>query len=258
MIDVKNKLRKPLALTVTFFAFILLWNLVSRSGFININLFPPPDAVWNALIEMAENRELFSDISASLIRLFIGFAIGTSLGIIAGLITAKANWFKESFGQLINFFRFIPPIALIPLAILWLGIGEQSKIGLILLAVFFPVWINTTIGVANVNQKHIRAAKSLGISNIRLLKEVIIPSATPFIIAGARIGIGIAFSVLIAAEMAGAFSGLGFRISISHQVFRVDKMLADIIVLGILGLIADRLFLLLTKKLIPWEQEQSK
>ncbi|MBN2067655.1 MAG: ABC transporter permease [Candidatus Diapherotrites archaeon] len=215
--------------------------------------------VLEAFVEMLESGELFADLSASASRLFVGFLLGTSLGIVVAIFTAKVEIFNDSVGQLLHFSRFIPPLALVPLAVLWLGIGEQSKVGLIMWAAFFPVWLNTIAGVRNIERKHLLAAKNLGAGNLRMLKEVVLPSSAPFIVSGSRIGLGFGFSVLIAAEMAGAFSGLGFRIALLHDVFRIDKMIADIIVLGLLGLAADRLLVFSSKKLLPWlEKEDAK
>lgn len=241
---------------ITLSGFLLLWEMISVSGFVNASLFPPPELVAQAAWEMAGNGELAADTLASLVRLFFGFLLGMLFGIAAGILTGMSNIFEESAGKLMHFFRFIPPLALVPLAIIWLGIGETSKIGLIMWAAFFPVWIATFSGIANVNRKHVLAAKNLGASRSRILSEVVLPSAAPFITAGSRISLGIAFSVLVAAEMAGAFAGLGFRIALSHLVFRVDKMIVGIIVLGILGLTADRIFVCATRKLMPWHKKE--
>ncbi len=251
------KSRKILIIFLTFFLLVLIWEIVTKIDTINSTLFPSPETVFDAFIEMIRNGELLADTTASLIRLLLGFFLGTILGMSGGIISANFPSFNDSVGQILNFSRFIPPLALVPLAMIWFGIGEASKVGLLLWATFFPVWINTYFGMKNVNKKHIWAAKSLGATKFKILKSVILPSAMPFLIAGARIGLGITFSVLIAAEMAGAISGLGVRMALSHQLFRVDKMLVAIIVLGILGLVADRIFVLVTKKMIPWKKSEA-
>ncbi|MFC1753972.1 ABC transporter permease [Thermoproteota archaeon] len=251
------KLNRLLLVIATLSLFVILWGIVSRAEIVNPGLFPAPEQATSALIEMMHNGELAADTAASVARLFLGFIFGSVLGIIVGLLTGENRFFEGSAGQLMHFLRFIPPLALVPLAIIWLGIGEISKVGLILWAVFFPVWLSTFIGVRNVKDKHVWAARSLGANNFKVLKEVIIPSCVPFIITGARIGLGIGFSVLIAAEMAGSFSGLGFRIAVSHLLFRVDKMVVDIIILGLIGIIADRIFVWLTKIFIPWHKGEA-
>ncbi len=254
----KSRLQKPIALALTFAAFVLLWELIANAWFANSFLFPGPASVLEAFFQMLERGELSADLGASALRLIVGFSLGAFLGIVVAVFTAKLEFFNDSVGQVLHFFRFIPPLALIPLAVLWLGIGEASKMGLILWAAFFPVWLNTMAGVRNVERKHLLAAKNLGASNLRMLKEVVLPSSAQFILSGSRIGLGFGFSVLIAAEMTGAFYGLGFRIAVSHDVFRVDKMIADILVLGLLGFAADRLLVFSSKKLLPWIEEESE
>ena len=247
----KKNFKNYLTIT-TFIIFLLLWEFISKSGFFNINLFPPPTNVFRAFLESLVTGEFFSDISVSLIRAIFGFAIGSMIGICLGILTGRITIFRLTIGQIAHFLRNIPSIAFVPLAIIWFGIGEASKILLVMWGVIFPVWISTHQGMINVERYHVWAIKSLGANKIQTLKEVILPSSIPFIVSGMRIGIAIAFITLVAAEMAGAFSGVGYRILTSHLVFRVDKMLLGIVTLGIMGLIADRFYVIAIKKIFPW------
>jgi len=246
--------RKALSASVAFLALLAAWKIAVWFGPFNETLFPGPLLVGKAFFEMAASGKLLADTVASVGRLLAGFAVGTGLGIGAGIITAKARAFRELGGPVLNSLRFVPPLSLVPLAIMWLGIGEISKIALIAEGVFFPMWLNAIAGIASVEKKQAWAAESLGASKARMVREVVLPSSMPFLVAGARISLGVAFALLIAAEMAGAFSGLGFRISLAHQVFRVDKMIACILFLGVLGFAADRTLSLTAKKLIPWNR----
>ena len=176
------------------------------------------------------------------------------IGICLGILTGRVTFFRLTIGQIAHFLRNIPSIAFVPLAIVWLGIGEMSKILLITWGVIFPVWISTHQGVINVDKHHIWAIKSLGANRLQTLREVIFCGSVPFIVSGMRIGIAISFITLVAAEMAGSFSGVGYRILTSHLVFRVDKMLLAITTLGVMGLIADRLYTIAVKNLFPWVQ----
>jgi len=203
---------------------------------------------------MIKSGELLSDILISVQRALIGFFIGSITGILVGILTGRIKVLKQTIGQLIQLFRPIPSIAFVPLAIIWFGLGESSKYFLIFWGVFFPVWVNTHIGVTNIETRLIWAAKSLGTGDKKILYEIILPASTPFIIAGTRIGIGVAFVCLVAAEMAGAFGGIGFRIEVSHMVFRVDKMMAGIVTLGVLGATADWLFVKVINKFLPWHR----
>lgn len=232
--------------------FILIWEIISRSGVYSINLFPPPSEVFRELIAMLFSGELISDSLLSLQRVIVGFAVGSGLGILFGILTGRIKMLDRTLGQLIQIFRPIPAIAFVPFAIIWFGLGESSKYFLIAWAVFFVIWLNSYLGVSNVNISLIWAAKSLGATNKQILYEVVLPHAVPFIIAGARAGIAIAFVALVAAEMAGAYGGIGYRISASYLVFRIDKMIVGLIMLGILGAGVDALFSKIIKKIIPW------
>lgn len=248
----ESKYRKLLLVSLPVLLFLLLWELIARSGIYNIYLFPPPTIVAKAFYYMLISGELLRDIWASLTRAVIGYLLGSSLGIIIGILTGRIKFFQLAFGPLIQLLRPIPPISYVPLAILWFGLGEVSKYFLVFVGVFFPVWINTHLGVSNVEKTYIWAARSLGARNRRTLFEVILPASLPFIIAGMRTSIAIAFYCLVAAEIAGAFSGVAFRISVSHLVFRVDKMMAGLVVLGIMSALADKIFTFLVHKFVPW------
>jgi len=179
--------------------------------------------------------------------------IGIFFGVSVGIITGHFSSIDETFGKFINFFRFIPPLALVPLFLLWFGIGEFSKIGLLALTSFFPVWISSHNGVKNLENKYILVAKSLNIKGFAFIKEVLCKGSIDYLLNGARIGVGFTFSVLIAAEMIGAYACMGYRIFFLQSVYRVDMMLAYIIILGILGIVLDKLFLFISKKLTLWK-----
>lgn len=239
---------------LAFIIFLLLWEFISKSGLFNINLFPPPTRVWRAFLESLGTGEFVKDVLISLIRAILGFAIGSTIGICLGVLTGRVAIFRLTIGQIAHFLRNIPSIAFVPLAIVWFGIGETSKILLVMWGVIFPVWISTHQGMINVDKYHIWAIKSLGANKLQILKEVIFGSSIPFIASGMRIGIAISFITLVAAEMAGAFSGVGYRILTSHLVFRVDKMILGIMTLGIMGLMVDKLYVTIIKNLFPWLQ----
>ena len=239
------------SLFVSVTIFLVIWEAIFRLGFYRSPFVPPPSTIAKAFVEMAYTGDLLSDIAVSLQRALTGFAAGSLLGIAMGVLTGRIAVVDRSLGGLIRAFRSIPSIALVPLAIVWFGLGETAKIVLVAWGVFFPVWINSHIGAARVPVPVIWAARSLGASRVRLLSEVILPSALPFVVAGMRTGMTIAFVVLVAAEMAGAFGGVGYRIYTSHLVFRVDRMMVGIIVLGMLGAVADLVFATIIASL-PW------
>jgi ABC-type nitrate/sulfonate/bicarbonate transport system permease component len=232
--------------------FVLAWEAFSRSGYINRELFPPPSTVSVALTDLIRTGEYLDDIKWSVLRAVLGFALGAFLGILIGVLTGRIPFVNRSLTPLIQIFRPIPSIAFVPLAIVWFGLGEQSKIFLVMWGVFFPVWINTFLGVTSVENTYIWAAKSLGAPDRRIMIEVVLPAALPLIVAGMRVGVALAFLNLVAAEMAGAYVGLGYRVGASHMVFRIDQMITGIIGLGVLGALSDRVFAYLVKRFVPW------
>lgn len=256
--DHKNRMNTVLVVLLPIPTFLVLWEIIARSGIYNIYLFPPPSVVFGVLFESIKSGELPVDLYVSLKRAAIGFLLGSGVGIFLGFLTGWWEVFYKTIGQLIQLFRPIPPIAIIPLVLLLAGIGETSKYFIIFWGVFFPMWLNTHEGVAGVEAKYIWAAKSLGAGNREIFYEIILPAASPFIIIAARIGIAVSLICLVAAEMSGASEGIGFRISHSYSVFRVDKMMANLLILGVLGAIFDRLFVLVRDKVMPWYQPMTK
>lgn len=242
----------PIALALT------LWEIISRSGFISLALFPPPSKVAVAFWEMVTSGILFSDLRDSLWRLLAGLILGSIIGVLMGLLTGRAKSFATALSPIIQILRPLPAVAIIPLIILWFGIDNGAKIFSIAFAVFFPVWINTHIGARQIPQAFLWGAKLLTTSSTKILREIVFPAALPFVVAGIRTGIAIGFIMVFVSELTGASSGLGYRISIMYSTYRIDEMIAALIVLGALGAITDQLFLLGTRRLFPWIKLSSK
>lgn len=235
--------------------FIIVWELTPRySSWINEVLFPPPSQVFRTFVPMFLSGEILENIRVSLVRAASGFAVALVLGIAAGVITARVKALQYLAEPLLHGFRSIPAIALIPLCILWFGIGEVSKIALIAWGAFFPLWITTFIGVRDVNPIYLRSAACLGAGRVTTLFLVVLPAALPFILTGIRQALSISLVVLVAAEMSGASSGIAHMMSEGHQLFRVDIMFIGLVVLGTFGFIVDRLFVAVARRLFPWYQ----
>lgn len=237
---------------------IALWEFVSRSGFVNSALFPPPSHVAIALWGMITTGTLFSDLRDSLWRLLAGLFIGSAVGVIFGLLTGRIKSFATALSPIIQILRPLPPVAIIPLVIVWFGIDDSAKIFSIAFAVFFPVWINAHIGARQIPQAFLWSAKLFTNSPIKILREVVFPAALTFIVAGIRTGIAVGFVMVFVSELSGASSGLGYRISITQLSYRIDEMIAALIVLGALGAIADQIFMFGTRKFFPWIKFSSK
>lgn len=231
---------------------LVLWEVISRSGFLKPRLFPPPSLVFTAWWGLLSSGQLVLDTLASLQRVGIGYCLASIAGIALGTLTGRSPLMDSTVGVIISLLRSIPSVAFVPLAILWFGVGESSKYFLVAWGVFFPVWINTSLGSRGIDKEFLWAAASLGASPIRLLVRVVFPAALPHIIAGMRTGIGTAFICLVAAEMAGAFSGIGYRVGLAHLAFETDQMLAAMATLGMLGAVSDRILAITANALLPW------
>jgi ABC-type nitrate/sulfonate/bicarbonate transport system permease component len=230
-----------------------LWWLVSALALVNEAFFPPPPAVLAAALEMLDSGVLWSDFRVSIGRVAVGFVTGSVLGILVGLMTARVRLLNMTLNPILSLFRPIPAIALVPIAIVWFGIGEQSKYFVVAYTVFLAVWLNTHHGMTMVAETYVKAARSLGASRRREFVEVIIPAAAPHIMAGIRIAAAVAFLSLVAAELTGASAGIGYRLQESRQFIRVDRMFVSLIELGVLGALLDAVFVAIGSRLIHWE-----
>ena len=233
---------------------VLVWWAVAASGFVSPDLFPTPGAVWTAAVELYDDGLLFSDFLASLRRAAVGFFIGATLGVATGLLTSRTRVFRLALNPILSLCRPIPAIAIVPVAIVWFGIGDGSKYFVISYAVFLTVWLATHHGMEHVPETYIRASRSLGAPLPREFFQVVIPAAAPHIVSGLRLGAALAFLSLVAAELTGASSGIGYRLQEARQYLRMDRMFVGLIELGILGAVLDFAFLSLSRHLVHWEQ----
>ena len=252
--EIKKKRLWRIALNAIGIALFLLgWEAIPHLfDWINPALFPPPSKVLEAAIPMIKSGELFLHIGISLARAISGFLIALVFGITAGVLTARAPAAQYISEPVLHGFRSVPSLAVVPLAVLWFGIGETPKVALIAWGAFFPIWITTFIGVRDTHVVYLRSAASLGAGRVQLLFEVILPAALSFILAGVRQAIAVSLIVLVAAELSGATQGIAYMMSLGHQLFQVEIMFIGLVLLGAFGFIADRLFLLTTRKLFPW------
>ncbi len=227
---------------------------MAGSGAFPETIFPDPVAVYQAALEMIESGVLWSDIGVSMSRAAIGFLIGASLGVAVGLLTGRVRIVRMLLNPFMTLLRPIPAIALVPVAIVWFGIGEGSKYFVISYTVFLAVWFNTHHGMEYVPEIYVRASRSLGASRVREFFLVIIPAAAPHILAGIRLGVALAFLSLVAAELSGASSGLGYRLQEARQYIRTDRMFALLIILGAIGALIDSVAHWIGRRLVHWEQ----
>ena len=233
---------------------LALWQLVCQLELVNPRLFPSPLGVAAAVVAMYESGVLFKDLAVSTRRAAIGFSIGAGLGVVLGLLTSRIHFFAVALSPLFNVLRPIPAIALVPVAIVWFGIGEESKYFVIAYTVFLAVWLSTHHGMEHVPEIYIRASRSLGASRALEFLQVVVPASAPHIFAGLRLGAALAFLSLVAAELTGASAGIGYRLDEARQYILIDRMFVGLIELGILGATLDFMFVLLSRWLVHWEQ----
>ncbi len=238
--------------TTSFVLGIGLWALATSAGAFSL---PSPFEVATRFVELARNGQLFVDVLASMRRVAFGFLLGVSIAVPVGFLM---GWYRIARGLIepwIQFFRVIPPLAIIPLAIVTMGIDETPKIFVIFLAAFLSSVVATYQGVINVDRTYINAARVLGASDFTIFKSVIVPASTPFILVGFRIGLGSAWATVVAAELIAAQSGLGFRMQQAQLYYDLPTIFVSLVAIGILGLIMDRLVGRLDEYLTRWQEK---
>lgn len=223
--------------------------------FFNPVLLPSPAEVLATGIKMAASGELLRHIVASLSRVLWGFGIAAALGVIAGTALGRSRLLEHLVEPTIEMLRPIPPLAFLPMMVLWFGIGEASKVAFIAYAAFFPVFTTTVEGIKYVDPVLVRAAASLGASDRQIFWHVILPAATPNILTGLRLAFGLSFFVIVAAEFIAADSGLGFLINDARTFFLVSNMLLGAAVIGIIGVVANVGLRRLESWLLRWRRE---
>jgi NitT/TauT family transport system permease protein len=243
----------PVARVVALAGLVLAWEVVSRTGWVPPLFLPAPSGVLAAGVEMIRSGELLGHVVTSLERILLGFALGAIGGVLAGLAFGISGLAEAVGNPLIAATFPIPKIALLPLLILWLGIGEASKVAVIALGVFFPMAINTFAGVRHADPLLLRAAVSFGAGRLSLIRKVILPSALPMIFAGLRLGAGTALLLLVAAEMIAASSGIGFLVLNAQNLMETTRLMVGIVLLSVLGVCSHWLLARLERAAIPWK-----
>lgn len=231
---------------------LALWQGVSVLQIVNPVLFPSPVDVARSLWDYLGTGDGWADLLASLSRVAIGYAVGAGAGVLVGLHTGTRPVIAGLLTPALQLLRPIPPIAFVPVVIVWFGLSEWGKWFLVCWGVFFAVWLATHMGVQRVNENLVRAAQSLGTSRQRLLWTVQLPAAAPVILVGLRTAVSIAFYTLVAAELAGAFAGLAYRMEINQQNMQIGHTMAGLVLLGVVSALADRLFELGASRVVHW------
>jgi ABC-type nitrate/sulfonate/bicarbonate transport system permease component len=240
------------ALLLVMFA---VWEGVSRSSPDMALLLPAPTEVVKAGYELFQQGSLQRDILASLKRVAVALGFASLIGFPLGAALGASRKFAWAFEPVVNFFRPIPPLAWIPLSIVWFGISDAQNQFIIFLAAFFPIVLSTMEGVRDVDRQLIRASRTLGAGRIAIALTVVLPGALPSMFVGLRVGIGIAWMALVAGELVAATSGLGFLISQGRLLFRSDYIVVGMVMIGLIGLMLDALARLTQHLVMPWREE---
>ena len=232
-------MRKVLKGVLSFAALLVLWQLLAVSGLFPASLFPGRVAVGRALADRAASGQLMLDIGASMYRFFIGYLVACVSAILLGLVMGWCTRAWEFLNPVVQFIRPISPVAWLPFIVLWLGIGDIPAIVVIFLAAFFPVLLSTVGAVRRIDPVYLKVSKNFGLGSVQTLFKIVLPAVFPVIANALHIALGTAWIFLVAGEMAGTQSGLGFLIVDARNNLRTDELLAAIVVIGILGVLLD-------------------
>jgi sulfonate transport system permease protein len=229
------------------------WELASRTGLLPAILLPAPLDVLRAAIMATERDRLLTHVGVSALRAAAGLLIGASLGLLFGLATGLSRKLQLLLDTPLQMLRAVPPLSLVPLVILWFGLGETAKLFIVAVAVVFPVYLNTFHGVRSVDPQLIEMARMYRVSGLALYREIILPGALPSILVGLRFALGLSWLVLIVAETIGATQGLGYVAMNAREFMQMDVLVLTIVLWALLGKLADLLARQLEQRLLPWQ-----
>ncbi|MGA9268635.1 MAG: ABC transporter permease [Rhodomicrobium sp.] len=234
-------------------ALALLWEAAVRLGLVTGRLMPPPSKIVSTLAALAQSGELWLHASATLSRVLGGFAIGAAAGTVLGALTGSSDLARRLLDPMLQALRAVPSIAWVPLFILWLGIFEASKLALIALGVFFPIYLGVEGAVRSVDRKLIEVGRSFRLSRFGMISRILLPAVLPAWVVSLRSGLGLGFMFVVAAEFMGASEGLGYLLVDGQQLGKADQILAAIVAFALLGKAADSVLILVTKPFIAWQ-----
>lgn len=248
-----GKIAKILQIIFPLVCFFLAWQLFSSVGIFNSQFLPSPIKIIQKLFELLSQNSFAVDILQSIKRVLVGFVLAGIFGVGLGTICGMYKPIYNFLNPIIELFRPIPPIAWIPLAILWFGLGDNPAFFLVFLGAFFPIFTNTYLGVSSTDEIYKRAALSLGANKKIFVTDILIPSALPNIFAGLKVGLGVGWMVVIIAEMVGAQSGLGYMIQLNRIILEIPSVVVGMVTIGIIGFVMNKIMVYLEKSFIPWK-----
>jgi sulfonate transport system permease protein len=233
-------------------ALVVIWELTAQAGWLSPQVLPAPSKVIKTAIRLATAESLLNDLGISLLRAGAGFAIGGSVGFTLGVMVGFSRIAEAAIDRSVQMIRAIPFLAALPLVIVWLGVGEAEKIFLVALGVTFPIYINTTLGIRQVDPKLIELGRVQGLSSFQLIRRIILPGALPSILTGVRYALATAWLALVVAETIGAQSGIGFLAMDAREFLRTDVIVLTIVIYALIGVAADAITRSLERRLLAW------
>ena len=237
---------------------LLAWEAGVRAGLVPTLFFPAPSTIGRTLLRMLESGDLLADLGITLGRLSVGLAVGGSAGLLLGLIMGWSRRLRVIVDPFVAAIHPIPKIAILPLIMIFVGIGEASKVVVVAIAAFFPMLISTMDGVRQISPIHFEVAENYGASTGNVLTQVVLPGSLPLILTGTRLALNTALVVIIAAELVTARQGLGSAIWMAWETLRTEELYAVLLVTALLGFGFNRFLQYLTLRLVPWQVERSR
>nr|WP_236619650.1 ABC transporter permease [Bacillus sp. 1NLA3E] len=238
-------------------AVVAIWQLVGSFGLVSKTLLPTPWAILGSFTDLIVTGELWGHMEISIWRAAIGFVIGAGLGLLLGLFVGFSNKTEHFMDPSLQMLRTVPHLAVAPLFILWFGFGETSKILLIAKGAFFPIYVNTFLGIRGVDSKLFDVARVLEFSRLKLITKLIIPAALPNILLGVRLSLGVAWLGLVVAELMGSSEGIGYMIMDARQFSNTEVVFVGIIIFALVGKFTDSVVRLFETRLLKWQDHFS-
>lgn len=243
---------RPLRRFLVPLAIVILWQLICSAGLVSPRMVPSPYEIFRTAVELVQTGELTTSLAVSLTRVAIGLTIGISLGVALALIAGLSKAGEDAIDATIQMLRTLPFLGLVPLFILWFGIGETPKVALVVVGCVFPIYLALFSGIRGVDKKLIEAGQTLGLNRWEAIVHIILPGAVPSALVGLRYGLGIALLSLVVSEQVNADSGIGYLMTSARDVFRTDIIFLCLLVYAVLGLLADQIVRFLERSLLYW------
>lgn len=251
--NIKQKIIEKIEYVLLIIILLILWVSMDKAGKLNTVIFPSPKTILTSLMQKIEDGSLLTSLSISVVRVLKGYLLACIGGIILGIIIGLSNHMQRLSEWIIHILRPIPPIAWIPIAIMWMGIGESSKVFLIFLGGFFTILINVIDGIRYIDEDLLEVAKGLETPKVKYVVQVILMAALPNIFTGMRVALGTCWACVVAAELVAASSGIGYMISSARNFGQMDIVIIGMLTIGLVGKLMDVVLTFIEKRVLSWK-----